>query len=256
MKYLNLLFVLLLFSCSTEEQQDDSRDSTTADIGPTDTQVLQVQGYSNYDLVGFNILLENKALEIDESLALEAIDLLESKLLEISTLYLDPVILNQLTTVNIFVDWNTSNGAAVFHPSAIWLSQNGYITEKEGAIEISNITNFINWTNQNQPYMVLHELAHGYHHNMTNGGEKKAAITSAYQNALNTNLYTDVDYNVGNGNFVTAPEAYALTSEGEYFAELTEAFFGLNDYYPFDKDDLERYDSAGFNMMKFAWEQE
>lgn len=255
MKYFNLFFLFILFSCSPEEQPDDSRDSTLADIGSTDEEVLQVQGYSNYDLVGFNVLLENKALEIDESLALEALELLETKLMEVSTLNLDPLILNQLTTVNIFMDWNTSNGAAVFHPSAVWLSQNGYITEKEGAIEISNITNFINWTNQNQPYMVLHELAHGYHHNMTNGGEKKAAITNAYQKALSTDLYKNVEYNVGNGNLITVPEAYALTSEGEYFAELTEAFFGLNDYYPFDKEDLERYDSDGFNMMNFAWEQ-
>ena len=46
-----------------------------------------------------------------------------------------------------------------------------------------------------------------------------------------------------------------MNSEGEYIAELTEAFFGQNDYFPFDKEDLENYDSVGFKALEMAWEQ-
>ncbi|MEM9001355.1 MAG: hypothetical protein AAGB24_13915 [Bacteroidota bacterium] len=257
MKLLNL-FPILVFtaiSCSTEEEITNSREESTSNLEQESQKLLQVEGYTNYDLVGFNIFVEDKAFENDDALTQEALDLLERKLIEVTELDLSNTILNQLKTVNIFVDWKTSNGAAVFHPSEYWLAQNGYILEKTEAIEISNIQNFINWTNKNQPFLVLHELAHGYHHAMSANSEKRAAITEAYQNAISSELYKNVSYDLGNGNYSTAYEAYALTSEGEYFAELTEALFGQNDYFPFNKQDLENYDSEGFKALKMAWEQ-
>ena len=42
----------------------------------------------------------------------------------------------------------------------------------------------------------------------------------------------------------------------EFFAELTEAYFGLNDYFPFKKSDLEQYDSVGYSMIEKVWAQQ
>lgn len=257
MKLLNLssILVLTVISCSTQEEITNSREENASYLEQENQKLLEVEGYSNYDLVGFNVFVEDKAFENDDALTQEALDLLERKLIEVTELDLSSIILNQLKTVNIFVDWKTSNGSAAFHPSEFWLAQNGYILEKTKAIEISNIKNFINWTNKNQPFLVLHELAHGYHHAMAADSEKRAAITKAYQNTVSSELYLNVGYDLGNGNYSTAYEAYALTSEGEYFAELTEAFFGQNDYFPFTKEDLENYDPAGFKALKMAWAQ-
>ena len=36
--------------------------------------------------------------------------------------------------------------------------------------------------------------------------------------------------------------AYALTTPQEYFAEGTEAFFGRNDFFPYDRAELRRHD--------------
>ena len=52
-----------------------------------------------------------------------------------------------------------------------------------------------------------------------------------------------------------APYAYAHTNEREYFAELTEAYFGWNSYFPFTKEELESYDPEGYNLIENSWEQ-
>jgi len=48
-------------------------------------------------------------------------------------------------------------------------------------------------------------------------------------------------------------KAYAATNAAEYFAELSEAYFGKNDFFPFTKIELERHDPVGFEMLKKAW---
>jgi len=212
---------------------------------------LTVNGYSNYTLVGFNVLVEDAAMTTNSTLTNAALALLETKLTEISQFNIAQSKLDSLMAVPIFMDWNTTTGAAQYHPSEAWLIANGYAPEKAGCVEISNITNFINWTNQNQPYMVMHELAHAYHHRVLNFNSP--LITSAYNNAVSTNLYTSVLYHSGGGNYSTQPTSYALTNDKEYFAEISEAYFGLNDYFPFDYSDLSTYDPEGFNAAFTIW---
>ena len=212
---------------------------------------LKVEGYTNYQLASFNVLVEDDALKNNTVLTNTALSLLETKLKEITELKIDQVIKDSLIAVPIFMNWIRTTGGAQYHPSKDWLINNGYIPEKARCVEISNITNFINWTEQNQPYMVLHELAHAYHHRVLNNNS--AIITDAFQNAVSTNLYTNISYHSGGGNYSTLPTAYALNNENEFFAELTEAYFGLNDYFPFNFNDLSNYDPIGFKAMVSIW---
>ena len=66
---------------------------------------------------------------------------------------------------------------------------------------------------------------------------------------MNQGTYESVEDCVGSG----GNRAYALTNEQEYFAEITEAFFWENDYYPFNRDDLYAHDSVGAEMLEVAW---
>ncbi len=217
---------------------------------PSQAQLV-VQGYTNYALSGFDVLVEDNALTTDSSMTNNAINLLNTKLIEISQLNISQTKKEALQAVPIFMDWNTTTGAAQYHPSEAWLISNGYIAEKARCVEISNVTNFVNWTNQNQPYVVLHELAHAYHHRILNFNN--AIITNAYNNAVSQNLYTNVSYHSGGGNYFNVAATYGLNNENEFFAELTEAYFGLNDYFPFDYSDLAGYDTIGFNMVVAIW---
>jgi hypothetical protein len=46
---------------------------------------------------------------------------------------------------------------------------------------------------------------------------------------------------------------YVLNDEQEYFAETTEDFVGVNDYYPFLRPELPRQDRAVFDLLHASW---
>jgi hypothetical protein len=152
-----------------------------------------------------------------------------------------------LKKVKFWVEWQAKkNGAAEFHVSRAWLKDNGYNPEKTGGVEINNLKNFVDWSRKTQPWMILHELAHAYHFRTL--GEKYEPLEEAYKQAMERKLYDSVEY-VGGGK----KKAYAATNAAEYFAELSEAYFGKNDFAPFTRAELEKHDPVGFAMLKKAW---
>ena len=158
-----------------------------------------------------------------------------------------PPVVSALRKVTIWVEWGKRPDAgAEFHVSRIWLERNGYNPAKAGGIEISNSLNFVNWSRAEQPCMVLHELAHAYHFLVL--GERHPEIAAAYRQAVERRSYESVDY-FGGGK----RRAYALVDEKEYFAELSEAYFCRNDYYPYTRADLQRHDPVGYELMRRIW---
>lgn len=145
----------------------------------------------------------------------------------------------------------TTDGAACYHDSMDWLLGNGYIKEKHRSVEINNMKHYVEWTAANQPLMVLHEFAHLFHYCSYRGSQ---LILSAYENAVNTKIYESVDY--FDGKNITKQRAYALNNEMEYFSEMTEAWFGRNDYYPFTRADLETHDPKGYELMQTVWDSD
>lgn len=155
--------------------------------------------------------------------------------------------LAELKKVRIWVEWNKRpNGAAEFHVSKAWLKANGYNSEKEGCVEIGNVRNFIEWSRRDQPWMMMHELAHAFHHLVL--GVDHKGIKSAYDDAMEKKLYESVKYVRGD-----KKKAYATTNPQEYFAELAEAYFGKNDFYPFTREELRKHDPAGYRMVEGVW---
>jgi hypothetical protein len=47
--------------------------------------------------------------------------------------------------------------------------------------------------------------------------------------------------------------ADALINEYEYFAELSEAYFWRNDFFPFNRNQLYEYDPMGAEMIRTGW---
>jgi hypothetical protein len=155
--------------------------------------------------------------------------------------------LAELKKVKFWIEWEAKkNGAAEFHTSKRWLKDNGYNPDKAGCVEINNLKNFVAWSKKTQPWMVLHELAHAYHFLVL--GEKHEELQAAYEQAIERKLYDEVEFVTGGKR-----KAYATTSAAEYFAELSESYFGKNDFAPFTRAELEKHDPVGFAMLKQAW---
>ena len=53
--------------------------------------------------------------------------------------------------------------------------------------------------------------------------------------------------------YSTTASAYALTDHKEYFAELSEAYWGRNDYFPYTRQELKTYDPTGFAVLEQIW---
>jgi hypothetical protein len=68
------------------------------------------------------------------------------------------------------------------------------------------------------------------------------------ENALTSSRYDHVERNNGK-----IEKAYALTDAHEYFAEGTEAHFGRNDFYRFDRHDLEKHGPEHYRLMGQVW---
>lgn len=140
----------------------------------------------------------------------------------------------------------TGRGMA-FHPSKSWLAANGIAPEKAGAVDICNAADYLQWRTHQQ-MMVLHELAHAYHWLL---GFERADVKQAYDAAMAAGTYDAVTYILSIG--AERRRAYAANNPQEYFAELSEAWFGRNDYSPFTRDELRAVDPDGAVVVEKLW---
>lgn len=203
--------------------------------------------YVRRDVSGFQVLIHPDLARSDE--LRPALDELKRQLDALPKL-LPPGPLKRLREVRLWLEHRQrwARSAAQFHPSAGWLRANGYNPDKAGGVEISHSRHFVTWSERTQPFMVLHELAHAYHHHVL--GFRHAGIRTAYKQAMERKLYDRVKHVDGR-----TRKGYAATNEMEYFAELSEAYFGKNDFFPFTREELRQHDPEGFKAVREAWEK-
>ncbi|MBE6334349.1 MAG: hypothetical protein E7071_05945 [Bacteroidales bacterium] len=153
---------------------------------------------------------------------------------------------------------NTANSSAAwYHTWAGYPESIGDLKEKGKCVEITNYSKYISWSDQNQPLMVLHELCHLYH-DQGLGGDRNQEINKAYKNAKDNGLYTTGWYRANTkytsqSQWTKTTDVYCMVTVWEYFAELCEAYWGENDYYPFNYEQLKEHDPVGFAMMESIW---
>lgn len=205
-----------------------------------------LSAYAQRRIMGFTVLIHRQVLTHSTEMA-EALQELEKQIRQIIRA-VPPEPLRELSRVRIWLEWeNNPRGAAEYHPSAEWLREHGYNPEKAGNVEINNARNFVRWSRGEQPWMLLHELAHAYHHQVL--GYENRMVLIAYRHAMQRGLYDQVEYIRGG-----KQKAYATTNVQEYFAELSESYFGKNDFYPFTREELARHDPVGYRMIERAWQ--
>ncbi|MEO5915890.1 MAG: hypothetical protein ABIS50_16765 [Luteolibacter sp.] len=204
---------------------------------------LTATDYEATTIEGWTVWIE-KSLDTHPRKA-SALKLLSTKLAKIETV-VPPAALPKLKKVPIWLSRDVAHGAA-YHPSAGWLKANRRVIEMEHSIEIANIDDFIDWSVA-QPEMLLHELAHAWHHQVLNKGYDNPVIKKTYDAAVASGTYESVHYYDGQ-----MRRAYALNNQMEYFAECTEAYFGKNDFEPFNRDQLKTFDPEAYRMIRKMW---
>lgn len=219
----------------------------------TPTRHESIADYEQRELVGWTVFINRALIRSEPALLDHVLLALADDLTTISASVKPP----QLAALRGADIWIERQGAVVpggmsgrgmcFHPDRNWLTSHGLLAQKAGGIEIIRAADFVPWR-RNQPMMTFHELAHAYNHHL---GFDLAEVRKAYQHAMEQHLYDAVAYNMSpDGEPV---RAYAANNQREYFAELSEAYFGLNDYAPFTRVQLKNHDPAGYAMIERLW---
>jgi len=152
--------------------------------------------------------------------------------------------LSQLDKTVFWIEYQSRpEKGASYHPSQDWLIKHEYNPDKAGGIELQ--FNFYLWRKE-QPWIALHELSHAYHHKHL--GHDNSMVLRAFEKARLSSQYNSVEHVNGR-----TKKAYAMNNKKEYFAELSEAYFGYNDQEPFDRNALKSFDPIGFQMVQTLW---
>jgi len=213
-------------------------------LGTVSASAETLPGYTEKRISGWTIVISNELLKYpDESK--KCLSLLEKKLDEISGLLPSPA-LAAVRGVKIWMEWyDPYVPGGLYHVSRQWLVDRGQNLGKLNSVEFGNALNFLS-NSAGQPMMVLHELAHAYKDQAL--ASSSGEIQQAFNRAENSHMYSSVPDSYGAGS-----KAYALEDVEEYFAELTEAYFGINDFYPFWRYQLQFHDPEGYALIEKMW---
>jgi hypothetical protein len=200
-------------------------------------------------LEGWTVRVDDRLLQpAHDELGKRALRFLENKLADIKAV-VPRDRLEKLRAVTIVLDLTHGDlGAMQYHPSAAWLRAHGYSTDLEKCVHIPKAADLPVRRNINeQPWVVLHELAHAFHHQVLGFDEPR--IKEAYENYKKS----------GHGDKTLLFDGrrvrhYALTDHKELFAEMTEAYFGVNDFFPFNRAELKNAEPAIYALLRDIWE--
>lgn len=200
--------------------------------------------YATRNVLGWTVHI-NRQLLAKEELCGRTLELLEHKLYDIRRMVPQRP-LAELEKIPFWLELaDPRHPCACYHISPAWLKEHGFSMDKAGAVEIANAETFLDWS-KHQPWMVLHELAHGYHHRVLT--HEYAPLRDRFREAMKEKKYDSVlDYSG------RRRKSYAASSVEEYFAEATEAFFGTNDFYPFVRAELREHDGELFRLLERIW---
>ncbi len=187
-------------------------------------------GYRERQIEGWTVRVSSELLGKHAETCAKTLQELEHELCRASRV-VPRAALRKLRRVTIWVEWDSSKlshaPCMCYHPNPQWLADHGVLAAKAYCIDLTHARNFLAWTIE-QPAMVLHELAHAYHHRFLPGGFDNAEVRRAFESARRSRRYSRVlriNGRIG--------RAYAMTNVMEYFAEGSEALLGTCDFYPF-----------------------
>jgi hypothetical protein len=251
---LSLAALVLWLAVQAVTAQTPSRDQVPGNAPRRQTKdaggsppYTPTSSYEVRKVEGWTVLVDKGFLDREHDLADRTLTLLCQQLRQVAE-RTNPGALKKLRAIHIWVEEQEPHHPCMaYHPDPGWLRDHGMNPDKVRGVEVANARNFQKWTSD-QPWMVLHELAHGYHHQFLDGGFNNAAVKAAFDRASKSRRYESVARI-----HAKKQKAYAATDPMEYFAETSEAFFGKNDFYPFVRSELKQHDPEMFELLEKLW---
>ncbi|MFN0052409.1 MAG: hypothetical protein ACKV0T_09460 [Planctomycetales bacterium] len=227
------------------EKRQQSAKPAAASFEPRKDKTQKVEGWT--------VHVSERLMKEQPQQTKLALELLTGQLQEIVRIVPAPAVKQmQMVPLWFSLPYPGVGPTAEYHPGADWLREHQRDPVMARGVEFTNIERF-EPESRRMPYFVLHELAHAFHDQVL--GFDHPEIVAAYQRAVDSKSYDAVERTFGDPQVPNRTErAYAMSNEKEYFAETTEAFFGKNDFFPFNRDQLARHDPEMFELLKRLWE--
>ena len=204
--------------------------------------------HTTRDIEGWTVRVDDRLLKGEgAALGERALKLLTARLVAI-TIVVPEKALAKLRAVTIELDLDYGDLRIMqYHPDAGWLKGHGYSETLAKCVHIPDAEEFLSpFENHRMPWVVLHELAHAYHDQVLGFDEPR--IRAAWEKFRDRGKYKSV---------LTSPgqmrEHYALRDAKEFFAEMTESYFGSNDFYPFVAGELKQAEPEIFALLAEIW---
>ena len=204
--------------------------------------------FTTRNIEGWNVRVDDRLLKGDgAALGERALKLLNARLVAI-TIVVPEKALAKLRAITIELDLDYAGlNPMQYHPDAGWLKEHGYSENLAKCFHIPEAEDFLSpFENHRMPWVVLHELSHGYHDQVLGFDEPR--VKAAWEKFRDSGKYKSVLTSPG-GNRVH----YGMTNPQEFFAEMTECYFGSNDFYPFVTGELKQAEPEIFNLMAEIW---
>ncbi|MEC9093215.1 MAG: metallopeptidase [Planctomycetota bacterium] len=156
--------------------------------------------------------------------------------------------LKQLHNCKIWIELdNPKIRGMQYHPGRGWLLSKGLDPRLVKHVHIPQANALLDrqqWAKH--PYVILHELAHSFHDQVYGFDNKE--IQAVFQKAKASGKYDKIIDHRGN-----QVRHYGMNNEKEYFAESTEAYLGVNDFFPFVRAELREFDPGMYRLLERIW---
>ena len=205
-------------------------------------------GHDEREVEGWTVRVDERLLAAPrEALGERSLRFLRSKLSDVKAILPEDKV-RWLQRVPIVLDLNHGDlGPMEYHPSARWLAEHGYSEDLAKCVHIARAEELVTRRDiVEQPWAILHELAHAYHDQVL--GFEDPAIRQAFEEFRQS----------GRGERTLRHDGqfarhYALTDPMEFFAEMTESYFGSNDFFPFNRAELGEAEPGIVALLRGVW---
>jgi hypothetical protein len=227
------------------EAQKDKRHPVTGPVGQAVTEdrfeVRNIEGwliYTNRDVLKEHPELMAKTFEHLKW------DLYQTKLAVPAT-----AVSNMQEHTPIWIEYDEKVSLS-YHPEVDWLLERGYQIPRDPDSMMSLSAKGYYGDSYRHPFVIYHELAHGYDHDFIGQGRGygNAECEANYQRMMKSGINEKVKiWSGGTGSH------YARTNRMEYLAESSEAYFAVNDIYPFVRAELREHDPKMARLIERYW---
>ena len=217
------------------------------DLSAADRPALPT-AHTTRNVEGWSVRVDDRLLSgAGAALGERALKLLSARLVAITFVVPEPA-LAKLRAVTIQLDRDHGELRPMqYHPSRGWLKEKGYSEALAKCVHIPSAEYFLSpFDVHRMPWVVLHELAHAYHDQVLGFDEPR--LVAAWQKFRDGGKYQSVLTSYG-----AMREHYGLNNAKEFFAEMTESYFGSNDFHPFVAGELKKVEPEIFALLAEIW---